>query len=386
MGARVMTRAGAAWIEGMQGRAVLEVAKALGVPTQPRRGSSGGELVCPSCRAERRHTKAGDRRLSAGVRNDGRGWRCFQCDASGDALDLVAYSMGDERLRDLPDHRRSDVRAWCESFLGLPSSTPGASVPRPKIIAAPKREPEPPTPPRYPPEAEVSALWAGCVPVTEDAEVSAYLNGRGIDPVAVADLDVARALVATDAALPSWAVFGRRSWLGAGGRLIVPLVDELGAVRSVLARRLGDAQPKSLATKGYERRGLIMACPVARQILERGALPSWWAEDAPPLRVIVAEGEADFMLNAAGPEVGVRWGDADPYAPAHLGMFDGGWTRELAARLPDGCRVVIATDTDPPKDDGRPGQGDQYAAKIVGTLAERVRGGRIEVKRWRPKA
>jgi len=206
---------------------------------------------------------------------------------------------------------------------------------------------------RFDPHAsEVAALWATCIPVTDDDGVADYLTGRSIDPVAVADLDLA-ALVASDAALPSWAKLGHRSWLELGARLIVPLVDELGAMRSLIARRIDDAQPKSLAAKGYQRAGLVMACPMARHLLERG--PDI-AEGE--LRIDIAEGEIDFLTRASG------WSDANELPPATLAMVQGSMSAAHAARIPKGCVVFAVTDPDP--------AGAKHATKIMRAYERRI--------------
>ena len=79
--------------------------------------------------------------------------------------------------------------------------------------------------------------------------------------------------------------------------------------------------------------------------------------------LVVAEGVPDFLSWTTTCPV------ADESAPAILGVASGSWTSDLAARVPDGTRVVIATHHD--------GAGHRYAQTIAGTLA-----GRCEVRRW----
>ena len=73
----------------------------------------------------------------------------------------------------------------------------------------------------YPPQNELNALWAGAVPVTQSSEVCKFLDSRGMDPGAVARLDVARALSPWTATY-RWCDF----WYKAGARLLVPMFDE----------------------------------------------------------------------------------------------------------------------------------------------------------------
>jgi len=356
----MMARATAEWLDGLR---VSE------------RGT-GWVSPCPACGRERRNaTTPSEKRGAVGITRDGHGWTCFPCEASGDALDLVAHKLGGKRFRELGDSYKAEVRAWCVDFLGLDTSAPraiaaGQARTAAKVARVAELEPERRAEPVYPPAEELAALWAACVPVTADAEASAYLTGRGLDPVRVADLDAARTLPLEAPGLPTWA----SSWASRRMRLVVPLVDAHGAMRSVLARTVipsaelpADAL-KSAAPKGYGRAGLVLACPFARRVLEHGAKPSWWADDAPVFRVVVAEGEIDFLTCAA---------DAS-HAPAVLGVTAGSWTAELAARIPDGALVVVATDDDK--------GGEAYARRIVDTLAPRMRAGRVSVERWRPRA
>ena len=70
----------------------------------------------------------------------------------------------------------------------------------------------------------------------------------------------------------------------------------------------------------------------------------------------IAEGVPDFLTGAT------RFPD-EATAPAVLGVAEGFWTPELAARVPRGARVVVVSDHDP--------NGDRYAERIAATLAGR---------------
>lgn len=345
---------GLTWLERMRGVGVISVAKRLGIDVQPARGSSGGSFRCPACNAERRHTKTNDKRAAAGVRNDGLGWRCFQCDVSGDALDLVAYALRGKRLPELVDSGRAEVREWCEGWLGLDHS-----VLAPPTAAA-DRAPEPPKPPRYPPLDEVRALWDSCLPVVDVPEVAQWLSSKRVDPHSVADADLARALHC-GVRLPRWARFRAddqrfSDWHAGGYLLIAQLVDASGVVRSVLARSVQTGQePKSRAASGFERRHLVLACALARQVLALGTKPAWWPEDV-PLRFEIAEGEKKWLIRST-----LR----DPeHSPACIGIESGSWTPELAARIPDGSSLFVATD---PNDAGA-----KYATTILRSLQARI--------------
>ena len=102
-----------------------------------------------------------------------------------------------------------------------------------------------------------------------------------------------------------------------------------------------------------------MADGWGRQILATGMRPEGWSSE-----LVVAEGVPDWLTVAVG------CSDADGDAPAVLGVTLGSWTPDLAAKVPDGTRVVIATDCDR--------AGDKYADRITRTLD-----GRCECRRWR---
>ena len=196
---------------------------------------------------------------------------------------------------------------------------------------------------------------------------SDFLRSRGIDPRVVEERDLAVALP-EDTHIPPWARFGAHPWPAAGYRLLVPLYDHHGEIRSVRARYLGKRHPKSLAPKGHECTGLVMADALGLYLLKHGLRPSWWTPDAPPLRVIITEGETDFWTAAC------EASDANEHAPAVLAVFNGSWTRQLASRFPDGCHVIIATDSD--------AEGEKYAAQIV----ESFKGRAVRLQRWRALA
>lgn len=340
-----------AWIDAMKRVRVLDVAHALGLKATQPRGASGGSVYgCPACGAERRHAARRDRRGALGVRHDGTGWRCMDCDCSGDVIDLVAFVVRGKRYRELSDAGRNEVRDWCIRYTGTEFDTmPPAS--------------EPP-PPSYPPEAEVRSLWDACLSVEADEGTRGYLDSRRIDLRKVSDFNLARALPLGELGLPSWA----QLWVRSGHRLIVPLYDRRGLQRSVLARSLDrDAERKSLAPQGFGRSQLVMSCGFGRWLLANGQWPEWWPRSR-ELRVVIAEGEIDFLFCAG------QWSDAAEYAPATYGIMSGSWSRDMAARVPDRCIVVVATDNDE--------AGDRYAALI----AESFTGRDVRLERWEARA
>jgi len=347
------------WIDDARGALVATTAQALGFelgwPTAGR-----DTLPCPACGAPTRHTKSKDKRGAVGTTLDGCGWHCFQCEVSGDAIDFVAFALAAARFRDLPPQDRDRVRQWFTGDAPHEAPRPRA-VPRPVVPAAPVVA-------NYPPHEEVAALWIRAVRVDSDPEVAAYLAGRGLDPAAVADADLARAVLAASP-VPEWARIRGRPWTETGHRLVLPLVDREGAVKSLIARRVTEGTtPKSIAPAGHQRAGLLLADGLAGALLALGEAPPWWDADV-PLWLGITEGEIDFLLCATSGECTTDAG----HGTAMLGCVSGSWTHELRDRLM-GCGIqvcLISTDLDE--------AGERYAAAIEVTLPETVK-----IRRWHP--
>jgi hypothetical protein len=218
-----------------------------------------------------------------------------------------------------------------------------------KPISQPEPEPER----DYPPTSEVARLWSACVPVTEDAEVSVLLAARRIDPEAVARLAAGAALhpLTHASSVPDWARFkGRtpsaRSWIATGHRLILPVFDHTGAMRSVRAWLVnGDpGLPKRVPPRGHKASGLVLANVRAQR---------WLRGESSPSTIIVCEGEPDTLARV------VRFP-----RETIIGIGSGSWTEDFAARVPFGATVVIMTHLDP--------AGDRYADAIAKSVADRA--------------
>jgi hypothetical protein len=209
-----------------------------------------------------------------------------------------------------------------------------------------------------PPEHEVHDLWARCRPLDQDRELSAWATSRGLDPFLIADRHLARALPA-DALVPRWAFIGGVPWQQAGYRLVLPLYDASGRIASLHARsgRL-DALPKGVLPGGHAASGLVMADAGGVQMLAGGP----WE----PRQLWIAEGVPDFLTLVSD------FGDADDET-AMLGVVSGSWSKLIADRIPNGCRVVVATHDD--------SAGDRYASIVAATLT-----GRTQLFRWTVQA
>jgi hypothetical protein len=301
---------------------------------------------------------------------------CFPCDRTGDALSLVAHTRGLSVEHDFVEVLVEGARVaglllleaeLCERE-GLGRRPPPKLAPPPAVL--------PPERPRdYPSAGEVTGLWASARPLVDYrvdgpdsteavvADPGAYemLESRGLSPEAVTALDLARAL-SPGAVLPRWARYrgelpASRPWPELGYRLVLPVYDHRGTMRSVRAWRVeGGDGPKRVPPSGCRADGLVLACPFARRML---------AGDAKPERVLVVEGEPDFLT------VATRFSDADESAPAVLGVVSGAWSADVAARVPNGALVGVWTHADR--------SGDGYARQVAETLAGRcaVRRGRL---------
>ena len=277
---------------------------------------------------------------------------CFACDFGGDVFDLVAVAHGLETRRDFPE-----VLRLAAELAGVPSDGIGARrgsfKPRPHFLVEAS----------YPPAEEVSGLWAAGRPVGDVPKVVGWLKSRALDAGAVEDFDLARALP-LGVRLPCWAACRGQAWGEAGYRLLLPMFDGLGVLRSLRARRVVNGEgPKNLAPAGFSTGGLVMADALGRKLLATGRRPEGWP-DAVPLQIVVAEGEPDFLT------WGTRFSDGNATAPAVLGLVSGSWTSGIAGRLPDGARVIVRTHLDEP--------GEKYARAVHESLRGRctlLRGG-----------
>lgn len=353
----------ALWVERSRGADIRAVARELGNIVYRRYVQR-----CPLCGIERAARRGRDRLIEhgntgVGVTIDGRGWRCFACHEGGDALDFVALTLSGRRLRDTSKAECQEIREWVEEYLGLASDAEPSRASRSSHTVSDDQDVE--AEPNYPLRSSIAKLYAQLERVDTVAAVRDYLVRRKIDPTAVADLGMAHAIPDRPCGpLPSWA----NAWWRTGHRLIVPLVDVAGEVRSVVARYVGrDSEvPKSLPPSGgYERCGLVIACPLAQQLLALGTRPDWWPADR-TLELVIVEGEIDALA------LSTHWSDAASEAPATMGVLSGAWRQAHANRIPPGTTITIATDPDE--------AGDRYSEQILETFAGRDD---LILRRWR---
>ncbi len=335
--------------------AVVEVAEAFGFDVDQRGDRTRAVRGCPACGQVTRHQKSHDRRGAVGITPNGMGWRCFQCDASGSALDFASWASTGRRLhRDvMPAVLRACANVGlCDDFAGEASARPvSRRIPVLQPIEPPRLE--------RPPAGEVAALWAAShrldeVPSEIDpawgGDARAYLRRRGYDVGIAARLDLARVLPPpTRFAWPSWWPYGSKTW-----RLVMPLFDASGAMVSFQARAIVNATPKDRNARGYAMGELAFACPTGRALLAGSVVGI--------KTVTVVEGLTDvFKLTTR------MWLKGDGHAV--LGYVSG--SAPLFARItwPAGVPCRVATDRD--------AQGDKYADAITEALPEHVQCERI---------
>ncbi len=299
-------------------------------------------------------------RAGCAPRRNGRSWQAL-CPAHEDrhpSLSVAAGRSGDALLH---CHAGCELNAIIQA-LGLDltdlfaSGEPSTAPPPGRPGRVGRRDPVAVRAQR-PPRRDVESLWAACQPVDRDHEVAAWVNLRGLDVSLVVDRDLCRALP-QGAQVPGWAHFRSNPWPRGGYRLLVPLYDACGRMASLHARNIHPSiSPKGALPSGFAARGLVLADGFGLRILRGSRLRG---------ELWIAEGVPDFLSCATA------WGDAAEDNTAVLGVIAGSWTTEVAARVPDGARVVIAVHHDE--------AGERYLAAIANSL-----GGRCELHRWAPQ-
>lgn len=352
------------WLEDVHHAGVAAVAAHLGFRVAETRIAT--VTPCPACGAEIRSTGSTsgrpDRRPPVRLSRDQLFWHCHAgaCKTGGDALGFACLALfGEARLS------RGDAR-WRELRQRL--AVPDSDVPR----AAP-RTPPIPAAPCWPPAAEVRALWESAHPVTDDADVSAWAGRRpGLDLQQLELFDVARVLPA-EVPCPRWARHAEAAWSCSGHRLLAPLVDPHGRLRSLRARHLGGGEPKELAPTGHEVGGLVLACPLARALFGGSARVTAAARERVRANgLVIVEGTPAFWgwLSA--------FSDADENAPAVIGIASGGWQQvhaDAVAAAGESASVRVILDVDPD-----PG-GERLADQVLPSLDIHARARRVCVER-----
>lgn len=390
------------WFDPARQVPLSAVMVALGLE---RHGSEAGP--CPHCGATRRGSQ--DRRRPLRVYQSPSGaerWTCTACNTGGDNLTLAALALtGAPKLRGVA---WEPVRSWfADRWPSVPGSRrplPSAVPSRPSLAPAAPVAPTVPSP-TYPPQDEVQALWQACTPAHEDLSTNHYFMARGLEPLHIDHQDLARALP-VDTPCPPWASTSRGPWSRSHFRVLVPLFDAFGELRSMKARwmhtrwspererwipataprdgRLKSLNPRhSPGQPNLSISGLVVADQIGRWLLREGPRASRTASPdptAPTLRwngeLWLVEGEGDAWALSTLPGRVERHGDVcSTYAVIGYvsGSFGGPAGDALAARIlaatqSNNAELTIWPHDDPP--DPRTGRkaGDEYARRIANKL------------------
>jgi hypothetical protein len=225
---------------------------------------------------------------------------CFSCGKTGNAITLARAVLG---------LGFRDGLVWCArtaNQYALADEIQGGRD-APPLPERPKLPPPRPMVERpYPDEREVRALLTGCAR-TNRGPAHDYLRARNIEPPG-------KLLILRDGqALPAWARSSAGTWHESGHRLILPVYDIEGELRSVRAWRIapGDS-PKRLPPSGHRASGLCLMTPrLAQTIRAHG-----WPE-----RVLVVEGEPDFLAaHPVSPIPTIGWLSGSTPPPAHVAL------------------------------------------------------------------
>jgi len=214
----------------------------------------------------------------------------------------------------------------------------------------------------------MKALWSSSIPVGEDKDARAWVWNRLVPTKGHRqdrDTDhsqVLEAIMNQDLARAIRLNANRPSWLRhTDNRLMLPLYNGMGQLRSCKVRPLPGPEGKGYSPKNFDATGLVFANTTARDMLGTGRAPAGWPKDE-PFRLIVCEGEVDWMTWCVHDELGA--GDArETPPPAIIGVFSGSWTQALAERVPNSARVIIRNDRDQ--------AGEGYARKAFELLSHR---------------
>ncbi len=331
-----------------------EAARLLGLLSENRGGGTESVQVCCPFHNDTEPS------LSIFVGYDNRVYfNCFGCGYHGDFFSVAAKLHGLDVRRQF---RKVLIKAaLIVGRLDLARAISGGRPFNDSMRQAPdlakvmKKEPK-----KYLSSDDVLVFgYTCCQKVTSDSDAATYLQSRGLDPNKIADLNLARA-IRDEVPPPKWAFINSRYWGMQGYRLATFLCDYKGIDRSVRARKISkdaDAARKSVAPFGYSVRGLVFANETARRMINPNVRYGPLPEDK-LLRVVIVEGEPDFLTWALQP-------DPPGVAVAVMGIVNGSWTKDIAARIPDNTTVVIRTDHDD--------AGDKYAARIINSLGDRCR-------------
>lgn len=277
---------------------VHEVATRIGMFSLRRRWGP-----CPACGATATRS---DIRPPVLLRK--KGWWCVACEATGDAITMVAYHLGlDPKPR---GQAFRDILAWLKSG---------------KRCEVVKQDEEPLTI-----SVNVIPALRAAVPLSQarDPRLGRWLAKRAISPHAPAGW------------LPMWEdAWWPKGW-SSRWPVVIPACSARGEIMSLHGLAIDDSAPrKTTWPVGSGARELLFAS---------AALRRWMRGEAPaPERLLVVEGATDYLSAA----------DQMPT----IGATSGGFVALRLLEIPKTTRVYVGTDPD--------AAGRVYAQQIADALA-----------------
>lgn len=323
---------------------VMHVARMLGLDVTEPGQARLAFGPCPLCGATKRHTKSNDKRPACGARSDNKGWMCFQCDAKGSPVNLVAAVLtGTLRPLDW-----SKALEWYRRYVAgdlAATGAPLAAIPhRPESRRLPYLDP-----------FEVLDIWTASVcplgwmpgfPKERVDSAQKYLSeDRKLD---LATLALLTKGLGGARILPPVSYYPHSDWWPSDGADLFVigslLFDHTGTHRGLHGRSIVGKYFRF--PKDRNRTGLVMANDLGIEFLKKHKNPQDIAHIS---KVVFTEGLFDTLAASA------RLLDVDPHA-AVLGFVSGSAAIFEMMRWPLSMPVEIWTDDDEP--------GNRYAQQI----------------------
>lgn len=185
---------------------------------------------------------------------------------------------------------------------------------------------------RYPEASEVAALLREAFPlnaVPGDA-VRRWMVANGYDLDLHARWGSVVALPES-APVPFWACLHGKAWPDLGLRLLAPLCDAQGALRSLVAQSVAPGRTGAAHPTCHEHDGLIVACPTARRPL---------MNKQQTRRVVIVGTFREWLRHAESMR---RRGEATSV----WGVLPQAWSKGLTAALADADVTLIADPSAP---------------------------------------
>lgn len=274
---------------------------------------------------------------------------CFGCGEGGDVFRLIAAAHGLD-----PRNNFKDILEYAGRLSGIDITrdyVKPANPVRPVFV---------PAVPVYPPEDQVAHLWFNSVGPTMIRPARQWFE---IKQLSGEILSGYCRVIPKTMELPDWAKSGGETkdgrkwnsdWIKSGHRLLIPMYDSNGNLRSLKARCLDvNSKMKNMMPKGFSSKNLIMADHVGHGLLVNGN------PNNDPYNVVFCEGEVDFF-------VALQTRDTAPENTAVFGVYSGGWSKEHALRLGKNITLYFFTDRDT--------AGMKYKQDIAKTFLEAHRG------------